>query len=444
MTERSIIAADSGITANQTWIDNMAANIANANTIGYKSTQVQFEDLVSEQLQGATAPPANGSGAGANPVAIGSGVTIGATAVDLSEGSLEQTGVPTDVAIKGAGYLVISQNNQQEYTRNGSLTLDANGNLATQTGGLVQGWQANASGVINTNAPLTGIKIPTGETIPPNPTTAFDLGGNLPSWSGSGTIPTETSTLNAYDSLGNAIPVTLTFTGVSGSANTWTVAGTVKSPTGVTDNLWSTTNPPTVTFNASTGQISAVAIPSGGTGTSTTNTDGSISLAVGAMPAGFTFPSSDTWAFKFPAANSSGAVTQFSAQSTVAIAHQDGYASGTLNSYTIGGDGTITGAFSNGATLSLGQIALANFSNPSGLIDQGNGAFVTSPNAGQAQIGTPNSGGRGALLGGQLEQSNVNLDTELTNLIQAQVAYDANTKPLNTEQQVLTTLEQLP
>ena len=442
MTERAITAADSGITANQTWIDNMAANIANANTIGYKSTQVQFEDLVSQQLQGASAPQANG--AGANPVEIGSGVTIGASAMNLSEGSLEQTGVPTDVAIKGDGYLVVSQAGQQMYTRNGSLTLDANGNLATQTGGLIQGWQANSNGVINSNAPLTGVKIPTGETIAPNPTTSFTVGGNLPEWSGIGTAPVQTSTLNAYDSQGTAIPVTLTFTGVSGTANAWTVAGTVTSPTGTTDNLWSTTNPPVVTFNAASGQISAVTIPAGGTGTSTTNTDGSISLGVGAMPAGFTFPSGDTWAFNLPAVGSASALTEFAGQSTFAISHQNGYASGTLNAYSIGADGTITGSFSNGATLNLGQIALASFSNPAGLLDQGFGAFVVSPNSGQAQVGTANTGGRGSLLGGQLEQSNVNLDTELTNLIQAQVAYDANTKPLNTEQQVLTTLEQLP
>ena len=100
MTERSVLAADSGITANQTWIDNIAANIANANTVGYKDTQVQFEDLLSEQLQGASAPPSTGTSAGTNPVAVGSGVTIGATAVDLSEGSLEQTGLNTDVRSK--------------------------------------------------------------------------------------------------------------------------------------------------------------------------------------------------------------------------------------------------------------------------------------------------------------------------------------------------------
>jgi flagellar hook protein FlgE len=199
-----------------------------------------------------------------------------------------------------------------------------------------------------------------------------------------------------------------------------------------------------IAFNAASGQVSTVTIPSGGTGTSTTNSDGSISLGVGAMPAGFTFPSGDTWSFKLPVPNSTDAMTQFAGQSTVAIQNQNGYASGTLDSYAIGTDGTLTGSFSNGTTLALGRIAVANFSNPSGLIDQGGGAFVTTPNSGQAQIGTANTGGRGSLLGGQLEQSNVSLDKELTNLIQAQVAYDANTKPLSTEQQVLGALEQLP
>jgi flagellar hook protein FlgE len=162
------------------------------------------------------------------------------------------------------------------------------------------------------------------------------------------------------------------------------------------------------------------------------------------MPSGYTFPSADTWRFDLPAAGSSGAVTQFAGQSTVALASQDGYSSGTLKSYTIGSDGIITGASSNGATLNLGQLALANFTNPSGLLDQGDGSFTTTPNSGQAEIGAAGTGGRGTLLGGQLEQSNVSLDTELTNLIEAQVAYDANTKPLSTEQQVFSALEQIP
>jgi flagellar hook protein FlgE len=440
----AMITADSGINANQAWIDDLSNNIANANTIGYKDSEVQFDALFTEQLQDASAPSTNNTSAGVNSISVGSGVTVGATPLDMSEGSLEQTGNTSDVAIQGTGYLVVEQNGQQQYTRDGSLTTDADGHVATPTGGLIQGWQANSSGVINTQAPASALTIPTGETIPPQATTTLTLGGNLPSWDGSGTPPSQTTSLSAYDSLGNVVPVTLTFTGVTGSANTWTVAGTVTTPTGTTDNLWSTTAPPTVSFNPASGAISGITIPTGGSGTSTTKANGSLNLGVGAMPAGFTFPSGDTWSFSFPPAGSPTAVTQFSGQSTIGLQGDDGYASGTLSTFSIGSDGTITGSFTNGKTLALGQIALATFSNPGGLSNQGGGDYMASVNSGQAEVGTAGTGGRGTLVDGELEQSNVNLDTELTNLIQAQVAYDANTKPLTTEQQVLQTIEQLP
>lgn len=434
MTERSILAAVSGIQANQTYLDGIGNNIANADTIGYKSSQVQFQDLLAEQISGASGPPAGGGSAGVNPVAIGSGVRVAANQVNLQEGSLEQTGTPTDVAIQGSGYLVVQSGGAQMFTRNGSLTTDANGDLATQEGGLIQGWQANGAGVVNTNTPLTSIKIPTGETIGATATSTMTLGGNLPAWNGVGAAPTETTTLNAYDALGDIVPVTLTFTGTA-TANQWTVQGTVPKPGGGTDTLWTT--PPTIAFSPASGQVASV------TG-ATTNPDGSLSLPVSTMPAGYTFPAGDTLSFTFPPPSSASAVTQFAAASTIAMSSQNGFASGTLQSYSIGSDGTITGSFSNGATLSLGQIALANFSNAGGLADQGGGLYATSPNSGQALIGTPGTGGRGALLGGELEQSNVDLGTELTNLITAQEAYTANTKVLTTSSQVIQALENVP
>jgi len=434
MTERSVLAAVSGIQANQTYLDSIGNNIANADTVGYKSSQVQFQDLLAEQISGASGPTAGG--AGINPVAVGSGVRVAANEVNLQEGSLEQTGNPNDVAIQGGGYLVVQSGGQQLFTRDGSLTTDGNGNLSTQSGGLIMGWQASGSGTVNTNAPLTAIKIPQGETIGATATTALDLGGNLPAWSGTGTAPVETTTYNAYDALGNVVPVTLTFTGVTGTANAWTVQGTVPNPAGgAASKIWATA--PTITFDPTTGGVKSI------TGV-TANADGSFSLPAGTMPTGYSFPTGDTWSFNFPAPGTANAVTQYAAASTIQINQQDGYASGTLQSYSIGSDGTITGAFSNGATLALGQIALASFANAGGLSDQGGGLYATSPNSGQALIGTPGTGGRGALLGGELEQSNVDLGTELTNLITAQEAYTANTKTLTTSSQVIQALENVP
>jgi flagellar hook protein FlgE len=435
VAERSILAAVSGIDAQQTYLDSVANNIANADTVGYKSEDVQFQDLLAEQLAGGSAPPPSG-GAGINPVSIGSGVRVGANTVDLSEGSLESTGQATDVAVQGSGYLLADQNGTIGYTRDGSLTVDANGNLATQYGGLIQGWEANGAGVINDNGPTGAVTIPSGESIPAQATTLLSLGGNLPAWNGVGTVPVATTTINAYDALGDTIPVTLTFTGVASTANTWTVAGTVLSPSGATDQLWSTD--PTVTFNPANGQIGSIAI---GATPVTPNTNGSYSLPVATMPAGYTFPSGDKWDFDFPAPDSSGAVTQFAGDQTLGLTGQDGHASGTLESFSIGSTGIITGSFSDGTTLALGQVALATFTNPAGLADQGDGTFAVTPNSGQAEIGTAGTGGRGELLGGELEQSNVNLGSELTDLINAQESYDANTKVLTTSQEVIQSLE---
>ncbi|MDE3204244.1 MAG: flagellar hook protein FlgE [Acidobacteriota bacterium] len=432
--EQSLIAAVSGIQANQIYLDVVGSNVANSNTTGYKSQSAQFTDLLAEQIAGASAPISPNQSAGVNAIAVGSGVRIGAVTENLSQGALQQTNVPTDVAIQGTGYLVASQYGQTLFTRDGNLTLDGNGDLATQGGALIQGWQANAKGVVNTNAPTGAVNIPSGSTMAANPTTVFTVSGNLPAWKGSGTATPISTTLNAYDSLGDAVPVTLTYTPVTGTANQWTVQGSVTSPTGVVSTLWAT--PPTLKFDPTSGQISSI------TG-ATTNADGSLSLPVGTMPAGYAFPAGDTWAFNFAAPGTSAAVTQYSGQQTVALSSQDGYSSGTLASYSIGSDGIITGAFSNGQTLAIGQLAMATFANPSGLADQGNLMYGQSANSGAPLVGTPSTGGRGTLVGGALEGSNVDLSTQLTDLIVAQEAYQANTKVVSTTAASLNALTQM-
>lgn len=430
MTERSVLAAVSGIDSNQTWIDSIGNNIANADTVGYKDSEVQFQDLLAEQLSGASG--ATATTGGVNPVAIGSGVQVAANEVNLQEGSLESTGNPSDVAIKGNGYLIVDNGGQQAYTRNGSLTVDNNGDLTTQEGGLVMGWQANAAGTVNNNAPVTTIKIPTGETIPATPTTDITLSGNLQA----GSTTPQSIQVNTYDSLGHVVPITLTFT-PSGTTDQWSVSATVPNPAGgAAENLFPTgASAPNATFSA-TGTIASISGV-------TANADGSFTMPVGTMPTGYSFPAGAAMDFTFPSPSAADAVTQFASAQSLTF-NANGYPSGTMSSYSIGQDGTITGSFSNGATLALGQIALANFTNSSGLADQGGGLYSVSPNSGQALVGTPGTGGRGALLGGELEQSNVDLGSELTELITAQEAYTANTKTLTTSSNVMQALENVP
>ncbi len=427
--EQSLIAAVSGIEANQTYLDVIGNNIANSDTTGFKAEDAVFTDLLAEQIAGASAP-APGQSAGVDPIAVGAGVRVGAVTNDQSQGAIQQTNQPTDVAIQGSGFLVAAQEGQQYYTRAGNLTLDANGDLATPTGALIQGWQATGQGIIDTNAPVGSLKVPYGEVMSAQATSTFTMGGNLPAWNGSGTPPVVTTTLNGFDALGNTVPMTLTYTAVAGTANTWTVQGTV--PNGAsTANLWTT--PPTITFSPTTGEISGISGISA-------NADGSFTLPVTTMPPAYTFPSGDTWSIKFPAPGAIDAVTQFGGEQTAQLNAQNGNAAGTLESFTIGGDGIISGAFSNGLTESIAQVALANFSNPTGLIDQGNLMYSASANSGQPAIGTAGTGGRGTLLGGALEGSNVDLASQLTDMIEAQEAYQADTKVVSTTSTTLQSL----
>lgn len=434
MATRSLLAAVSGIEANQSYLDEIGNNIANADTVGYKSGTVEFGDLLAEQIAGATAPT-TGSG-GVNPVAIGSGVRVTAVATQLAEGSLETTGNPTDVAITGSGYLVVQQGGRQLYTRDGQLTLDAKGNLTTSTGALVEGWTASATGAIQTAQPLGPITIPKGETNAAQPTSSMTIGGNLPAWSGTGTVPTAAVTIDGYDSLGNTVPVDVTFTGVTGKPNEWSISASSVAPTGAVTHLFATGSPPIVTFTPTSGKVKTI------TG-ATVNATGSFTLPVTTMPGGYTFPATDKLSLDFAAPGSSNALTQFAGSNTLTKS-QNGYASGALETYSIGSNGVITASFSNGRTMAIGKIALAAFTNPAGLVTVGNGLLAASPNSGTASIGAAGTGIRGKLLGGELEQSNVNIATQLTDLITAQEAYQANTKVISTSQQVIAALEALP
>lgn len=344
-----------------------------------------------------------------------------------------QTGQNTDVAINGNGYLVVEQGGQQLYTRNGSLTMDANGNLVTQGGGIVQGWPAGASA----STPIGAITIPQNQSNPAQPTSNVTISGNLPSWDGTGTAPTLTKTVDTYDALGNVVPLTLTFTAQtptgtapSITAYNWKVTGTYGSAT-----------TPTFTENLSFKPNGTLATPAASTASSTTTppTD-PYSFLVGDPNLPSTGGTAAQINLSFASSTGTNGVTGYAGASSIAVT-QNGYASGSLSNFSIGADGTITGSFSNGQTLALGQIALANFANPAGLTDQGAGNFAASPNSGQPQVGVAGTGGRGQLLGGELEQSNVNLGTELTDLINAQEAYTANTKVLTATNVTIQALE---
>ncbi len=424
MPIRSLGAAASGIVTMQTALDTIGNNIANSETDGFTSQTAEFSDLLTQQLQPATGAVGQ-TQASTNPSAIGSGVEIAAINTNFSQGAVQQTGVNSDVAVEGNGFLVVSQGGNTYYTRNGNLQVDANGHLATPSGGLVEGW---APGQPTTASP-TPLSIVVGSSGGPSQTQNAILAGNLPA---NATGPV-TVTTTIYDSLGNQVPVTLTFTptiGSNGTATSWSLQGKV---TGASQNLWNSAQ--TLVFG-SNGQLASV----NGTAVGT----GQTSLTIDNEPSNYTWSGTTKPSFDFPAVGSQQAVTQFSGSQTLVVASQDGYSSGTLESYSIGSDGVITGTYSNGASATLGTMALAQFSNPQGLLDMGGTYFSATVASGNAQLGQPGSNGLGTVQGGAVEGSNVDLASQLTKLIEAQTAYQADTKVITTTATAMQSLMAMP
>jgi flagellar hook protein FlgE len=403
---RSMSSALSGLRNHQVMLDVVGNDIANVSTVGFKSSSVVFQDVLTQTLNGASAPGA--ATGGTNPAQIGLGSRLSATVQSFTQGAIQRTGRTTDLAIQGDGFFIVSNGNENLYTRAGSFMLDANGNLTTPDGSMVQGWQADAAGVINTNAGVTPIEIRVGELLPPTQTSNVDLGGNLSAEAAIGTATT--LTVSAYDDQGVAIPLNLTFT--KSAANEWTVSGTAGTPAvaiALTDNV--------LTFD--------------GTGELTVPADRNINIAGGVIP---NMPAALT--LDLGSATQPGRITQYAGSTTASITQQNGSPAGTLQSFNVGQDGTIVGAYSNGKTRSIGQVALAVFTNPGGL-ERVAGVWRETPNSGLAQIGTPGGGGRGLMSSGTLEMSNVDLAEEFTRLIIAQRGFQGNARVVTTADEIL-------
>ena len=405
-----MLSAVSGIDANTVWLNVIGNNLANANTVGFKSSSTDFETQLYDVYQ-AGAKPINGF-MGRNPQAVGLGTKVEDTNQDFSQGTLIQTGVSTDMAINGQGFFVVQNANGQQYlTRAGNFTLSPTANdLVTQDGYELMGWQAS-NGTINTAAPPTPITIPMGMKIIANPTTSLNFEGNLDS-SLPGTTPTSV-TVDTYDSLGNDHQLVFKFTNAGG--NTWD---------------WTATDP--------TGTLTL----SGATGTITFNSSGAYVSSTGG-PITFT----PTGANPMSITPDFSAFTQYSTQTTAYLNSQDGYPAGALQSFSVDQNGNVTGNFSNGQTQVLGQVAVGMVANPQGLVPAGNNNWTFSENSGTVVMTPPNTGQAGAIVGGALENSNTDISTEMTNLIMAERGLQMNTELVTTDNAVLSdlaTMKQTP
>jgi flagellar hook protein FlgE len=396
-----MFTAISALNMHQSYLDVVANNLANANTIGYKTNRLLFQDQFSQLLSPGAAPTA--ALGGTNPTQIGLGVQVGYISPIFTQGALQATGRNMDLAIQGDGFFVYQAGNDRRYSREGSLALDSNGMLVNSSTGLsAMGWMANAAGVVDTNLPPSAIQIPSNRTMA-KATANVTFGGNLDADVTNMPVgSTSTVTMGAYDSLGNPVPVAVTFTRTGTNTWGWAAGG----------------NNGTLTFDA-TGHLPA-------------NTTGTINVAggAGANPLAMTVDFSN--------------LTMLSAPNSAAVTTQDGLPTGSVSDvYITPNDGAIFLVYTNGMREQIGQVAVARFANPSGLIRSGHTMFQQGLNSGEPQVGTANSGGRGSIAAGYLEGSNVDMAQEFTNMILAQRGFQASSRVITTSDEIIQELVNL-
>jgi flagellar hook protein FlgE len=418
----SFNTALSGLRAANQDLSVTGNNIANASTTGFKESRAQFGDVYANSILGTGARTP------------GSGVLVSAIAQQFSQGNVNITNSSLDLAINGNGFFIVKNQGSDSYTRAGAFQLDNQGFIVTASGGKLQGFRADASGVI-----LSGnrqdLQIQT-ESINPNATSEVSLSLQLDSTDVPPAVTTfSTSDPNSYtwstaatiyDSLGNAHLMTTyyvkTNTVPAGGGSQWDVYGELDSG-GVAHPLGS------LTFNtlgSLTGTVAVPVPPAPGVPSGATALSDSWTIGTSANPLNF-------------AINYSG-TTQYGTTSTVNSLDQNGYTSGRLAGVNIDDSGVVFARYSNGQALTLGQVALAVFANPQGLSPIGNTEWVESFDSGQAVVGEPNTGSRGGIQAGALEDSNVDISAQLVNLILAQRNYQANAKTIETENAVTQTI----
>ena len=398
----------SGLSAASRNLDVIGHNIANANTTGMKSSRAEFGDLVASSL-----------GAAGGSVGAGIGVAVQTIAQQFTQGNINTTGNSLDVAINGGGFFQLTQTDGSlAYTRDGSFKLDKDGYLITNTGANLMGYPTDTAGA-TTSKTAAKLQLPTTAPIDAKQTTAITAEFNLDARAVIATSVTPNTprstygtSLTVYDSQGVATPVNLYFSKV-----TPTTAGT--DQWAVYDSLTATTPVGSLVFDAA-GKLTSSTVSS----VTVTPVAGSI------VPA-------------FPVTVDFSGVTEYGSAFTVSNLTQDGYASGDLTGISIGEDGLVTTRYSNGQTQYKGQIALTDFRNTQGLQPLGNNAWAATYTSGDPVTGSPAEGRFGSLRAGALEESNVDLTSELVNMMTAQRSYQANAQTIKTQDQIMSTLVNL-
>ena len=456
---RSLYSGVSGLQNHQTRMDVIGNNVSNVNTTGFKRGRVNFQDMISQQLSGAARPTEELGGV--NPKEVGLGMTIATIEQVFTQGNLQSTGVSTDVAIQANGFFIMKNGEESFYTRNGAFGLDRDGTLVNPANGMrVQGWMArelNGEMVVSTAATPTDLVIPVGSKDPAKATTnvnfACNLNKNTPeilegasaSDIAKGTWSTEQK---IYDSFGNEHLLNVSFRRVVGNPNQWEATVNIDPDNadftqtrvglGTTDGVQNTF---IVNFD-NFGRLASVTDTAG----NVTNPEGEIVLQTS-----FTVPNANADENGNPyrqtmnislgtIGDMKNTITQSASKSTTKAYSQDGYTLGYLDNFKIDSTGTITGVYSNGTNRVIGQLALATFANDRGLEKAGDNTYVESNNSGMASIGESGVAGKGSLLAGALEMSNVDLSEQMTDMIVTQRGFQSNAKTIQTADTLLETV----
>jgi flagellar hook protein FlgE len=431
---RSLSSAVAGLRNQQTRMDVIGNNISNVNTVAFKAGRVTFKEGFAQLVESATRPTGGAAG-GMNPMQVGLGSQIGSVETMFSQGNLESTGLNTDLAIQGSAFFVIKNGADSFYTRAGNFQVDSTGSLVAGVNGFkVQGRLAQDGKV----TPAIGdLKIPFGQIAKATATTKVVLSGNLDATAkvfdkGSA------STLDALDPTQRAL---------AGNENSFKdMSMTVYDSLGTKHELkmvmwktapdkWDWKFDPTG-MDITTAGISTVA----GTHPITFKPDGSVDDATGFVPPEVKFTpnggASDVQ-IKLDFGTGVNGLSQFGGSSTAVMRDQDGFTNGTLQSFSIDATGTIVGSFTNGTTQALGQVLLADFNNPGGLVRANDNMYSVSPNSGSPVLGVAGEGSTSSIASGSLEMSNVDLAQEFTNMIVAQRGFQANSRVITTSDQML-------
>jgi len=392
----------SALNADSSAIDVVGNNLANLNTTGFKSSTVDFSELIAEQL-----------GAGSGNGQVGLGVGQVAAVQDFSQGSITNvtTGGSLDAAIQGSGFFVVKDsNNNQLYTRDGSFQLNATGVLQTVTGENVQGWMA-VIGVANPNGPTTNITVPVGSTIAPSATANMSMTVNLNS--ATAVNGTFSAPIQVYDSLGQAHTLTVTYTETAPGA--WSYAVTIPAA-----DLTAGGNTTVANGNLTFGPNGLLTAPAAGA---------PIAVAVAGLADG-----ANNMAINWNVYNSTGTplLTQYAQASALSNPTQDGFAAGQVSQVSIQNGGLVIANYTNGQQVTIGQLAVASIANPTSLLQVGDNNLEASAVTAQAALGASGTGGNGTIQGSSLEASNTDMAQEFTNLLTYERSYQAASRVITT------------